>query len=61
MRGGEVRSQTMKNVNGENVGKVLNANVEASAALMTYTLGEPPTDMAASFPLLTSAEFEAYP
>ena len=36
-RDGEVRSQVMKNVNGDNVTEVLKANVDESAALMTDT------------------------
>jgi transposase-like protein len=36
-RGGEVRSQTMKNVTGKNVEKALNENVDHSATLMTDT------------------------
>lgn len=36
-RDGEVRSQTMKNVNGDSVSDVLNTNVDSTATLMTDT------------------------
>lgn len=36
-RGGEVRSQVMTNVTGDNIREVLRANVESSASLMTDT------------------------